>query len=94
MVRMDRGTENSQVAQYQIAFRMSHANDLAAEKSVKYGSSPSNSVYVHMFGRKGSGADPEGVERIASHPPFPPKFCTYVVQYSSSHCFIVCAIYM
>lgn len=49
MVRMDRGTENSQVAQYQIAFRMSHADDLAAEKSVKYGSSPSNSVRSHVW---------------------------------------------
>ena len=44
MVRMDRGTENGQVAQYQIAFRMSHSDDLAAEKSVKYGSSPFNLV--------------------------------------------------
>lgn len=44
IVRMDRGTENSEVARFQIVFRMSHADNLAAEKSIRYGSSPSNSV--------------------------------------------------
>lgn len=37
----------------------------------------------------------QGVERIATHSPFPTKIlCVYVVQYASFHCFIVCTIYI
>ena len=41
---MDRGTENAAVAQFQVAFRMAHADERAGPRSIIYGSSPTNSV--------------------------------------------------
>ena len=44
MLRMDLGTENGLAAAAQIAFRRDGADALAGEKSVRYGTSPANSV--------------------------------------------------
>ena len=41
---MDHGTENVKVAEVQYAFREHHSDDLAAEKSFRFGTSPSNIV--------------------------------------------------
>ena len=46
IIRMDRGTENAEVAVYQVAFHLSY-DELTANKSVIYGSSPANSVRFH-----------------------------------------------
>ncbi len=49
---MDKGTENSKVAAAQYAFREGHNDDLAAEKSFCYGTSPANIVslpIVYVF---------------------------------------------
>lgn len=44
MVRVDCGTENVKVAAVQYAFRENHSDDLAAEKSFRFGTSPANIV--------------------------------------------------
>ena len=44
MLRMDHGTENGLAAAAQIVFRRDGADALAGEKSVRYGTSPANSV--------------------------------------------------
>ena len=41
-----KGTENVLITESQIAFRLHHNNGLAAEKSVRVGSSPTNSAYI------------------------------------------------
>ena len=43
-IRVDKGTENSKIAECQIALRMYHSDAQAREKSVYFGSSPANSV--------------------------------------------------
>ena len=44
MLRCDHGTENCLLTTAQISFRMFHEDSLAAEKSVVYGASTSNTV--------------------------------------------------
>ena len=44
LVRSDHGTENGQVATAQIAFRLDHQDQFAADKSFIYGTSPCNIV--------------------------------------------------
>ena len=44
IVRMDLGSENTGVAHYHAALRMNHTDDHAGARSIKYGSSPTNSV--------------------------------------------------
>ncbi|XP_063411474.1 uncharacterized protein LOC134694398 [Mytilus trossulus] len=41
-VRTDRGTENSEIAKWQMAFRWNHQDDMAGEHSFLMGSSPAN----------------------------------------------------
>ncbi len=41
---MDKGTENTKVAEIHIAIRKGHNDSLSGEKSVRFGSSPTNSV--------------------------------------------------
>ena len=49
-VRLDRGTENTLIAQCQVALAMCHEDDQESARSVQYGSSPANSVsVVHMY---------------------------------------------
>lgn len=43
---MDRGTENTLIADIQIAFREEHTDDKAGEKSVLYGASTYNQVRI------------------------------------------------
>ena len=45
-IRMDRGTENAEVAVYQVAFHLS-CDEHAVNKSVIYGISPANFVRFH-----------------------------------------------
>ena len=45
-IRIDRGVENTKVAQCQIALRMFHLDRQSQEKSVYFGPSPTNSVRV------------------------------------------------
>ena len=44
VLRCDKGTENCMIATAQTSFRMFHEDSLAAEKSVIYGASTSNTV--------------------------------------------------
>lgn len=44
VLRCDHGTENCLLTTAQIAFRILHEDNLAAEKSVIYGASTSNTV--------------------------------------------------
>ncbi len=46
---MDKGSENSKVAEFQIAFRMTHADRLAAEHSVRYTARHLPILYVQMY---------------------------------------------
>ena len=46
VIRADKGTENVRVAAVQYALRREHDNSLAAEKSIRYGSSPANTVHI------------------------------------------------
>ena len=46
MIRFDKGGENCLIAESQIAFRLFHGDGLSGAKSVRYGSSPSNSVRI------------------------------------------------
>ena len=46
MVRMDCGTENVKVATVQYAFRATHSDRFAGERSFMYGTSPANVVCV------------------------------------------------
>ena len=46
-MRFDRGVENSLIAEAQVALRMNHSDNLAGAGSVRYGSSPTNSVYKY-----------------------------------------------
>ena len=43
---MDKGTENNRLAQVQVAFRTNHSDELADEKSVRFGTSPANVVSI------------------------------------------------
>ena len=43
-ITFDRGGENNIIAESQIAFRLNDNDGLSGEKSVRFGSSPSNSV--------------------------------------------------
>ena len=43
---MDRGTENSRVAAVQYAFREFHADNLAGDRSFRFGTSPANIVRI------------------------------------------------
>ena len=43
-VWLDKGTENSLIAQCQVAFTMCHKDEQQSSMSVQYGSSPANSV--------------------------------------------------
>lgn len=45
---MDRGTENSRVAAVQYAFRESHTDSLAGNRSFRFGTSPANIVRICM----------------------------------------------
>ena len=47
MARMDLGSENVEVARFQTALRMNHTDVHAGEKSIRFGSSPTNSVCMH-----------------------------------------------
>lgn len=47
VIRCDRGSENFLIAESQIAFRLNHGDLLSGEKSVRFGSSPSNSVRLN-----------------------------------------------
>lgn len=49
IVRMDRGTENGQVATTQIAFRSQHSDSLNGHNSIRYGASPANVVINNYF---------------------------------------------
>lgn len=51
MLRSDRGTENTLVAELQIALRTGHGDELAGVKSMRFGSSPANLVcmYFHVY---------------------------------------------
>ena len=49
LVRMDHGTENVKVAECQIALRMGHTDCRAKERSIQYGSSPTNSVQATLI---------------------------------------------
>ena len=46
---MDRGTENSQVAAVQYAFRESHSDSLAGNRSFRFGTSPANIVRIWIL---------------------------------------------
>ena len=48
VIRADKGTENVRVAAVQYALRREH-DRLAAEKNIRYGSSPANNM-VHIIG--------------------------------------------
>ena len=48
-IRVDKGVENTKIADCQIALRLHHLDDHAQEKSVYFGSSPSNSVSFIML---------------------------------------------
>lgn len=50
-MRFDRGVENGFIAEAQVALRMNHSDNLAGAGSVRYGSSPTNSVYTSMHAR-------------------------------------------
>ena len=43
-LRVDPGTENVQMAAVQCALRSGHTDELAGDKSIRYGSSPANIV--------------------------------------------------
>ena len=49
VIRIDKGTENIFISECQLALRMSHEDSLAGEKSVRVGSSPTNSVSYLIF---------------------------------------------
>ena len=47
---MDRGSENVDVARYQVALHHSNSNERAGRCSIIYGSSPANSVSeIHWY---------------------------------------------
>ena len=49
VVHMDKGTENNKLAQVQCAFRTGNSDELAAEKSIRFGTSPANIVSMHVL---------------------------------------------
>lgn len=49
VLRCDHGTENCLLTTAQIAFRILHEDNLAAEKSVIYGASTSNTVCFRVI---------------------------------------------
>ena len=49
VIRIDKGVENSKLAEVQIALRMFHRDCHAQERSVTYGPSPANSVKTFSY---------------------------------------------
>ena len=48
VIRADKGTENVRVAAVQYALRREHDDRLAAERSIRYGGSPANTVAIML----------------------------------------------
>ena len=46
ILRMDLGSENVEIARFQTALRIHHNDEHAGERSIRFGSSPTNSVSI------------------------------------------------
>ena len=49
MIRFDHGVKNNFIADAHIALRMNHSDSLAGSGSVRFGSSPTNPVYIILY---------------------------------------------